>query len=129
MPGNRSASHHPGQRGCVHREVDGSRGDFRVTFSQDDLALIPLCVLLAGCRSAPGDRPGATAAAVPQRADVRFTDVAAPMGLRYRWKSAKKSPMNILEISSAGAGFIDYNGDGWPDIVLVGPEGCARSRR
>jgi hypothetical protein len=50
------------------------------------------------------------------------------MGLAFRWKSGKKAPLNILEISSAGAGFIDYNADGWPDIVLVGPEGCALFR-
>ena len=47
------------------------------------------------------------------------------MGVAFRWKSGKKAPLNILEISSAGAGFIDYDADGWPYIVLVGPEGCA----
>jgi enediyne biosynthesis protein E4 len=50
------------------------------------------------------------------------------MGLAFRWHAVKKSPMNILEISSAGAGFIDYNTDGWPDIILAGPEGCALFR-
>jgi hypothetical protein len=50
------------------------------------------------------------------------------MGLDFRWHRVKKAPLNILEISSAGAGFIEYDGDGWPDIVLVGPEGCALFR-
>ena len=28
------------------------------------------------------------------------------MGLAFRWRKVRKSPLNILEISSAGAGFI-----------------------
>jgi hypothetical protein len=50
------------------------------------------------------------------------------MGLEFRWKTVKKAPLNILEISSAGAGFLDYDADGWPDILLVGPEGGALFR-
>src|SRR5438309_4774013 len=85
------------------------------------------CLLLAGCHSSSNAPLPAHPAAAP-RADVRFTEVAAPMGLQFRWRSVKKAPLNILEISSAGAGFIDYNADGWPDILLVGPEGCALFR-
>ncbi|MBM3459737.1 MAG: CRTAC1 family protein [Armatimonadetes bacterium] len=33
--------------------------------------------------------------------------------------------MNILETSSAGAGFLDYDQDGWLDLVLVGLDGAA----
>ena len=83
---------------------------------------------LAGCRfgaSSPPSPSGKTSGAPGQRADVRFTSVAGAMGLDFRWKTVKKAPLNILEIMSAGAGFIDYDQDGWPDIVLVGPEGCA----
>jgi enediyne biosynthesis protein E4 len=87
------------------------------------LSALPLCVFLAGCRPAQSQSPPASAPA--HRSDVRFTQVAAAMGLDFRWKSVKKAPLNILEISSAGAGFIDYDADGWPDIVLVGAEGCA----
>jgi hypothetical protein len=92
------------------------------------LAILSALIFLTGCRSGPAGPAKASSVAVKQRADVRFTDVAAPMGLNFRWQSARKSPMNILEISSAGAGFIDYNADGWPDILLVGPEGCALFR-
>lgn len=78
----------------------------------------------AGCRPGtpppPSERGGAAA--------VQFTDVAAESGLRFRWKSRPKSPMNILEISSAGAGWLDFDMDGWPDIILAGPEGCALFR-
>jgi enediyne biosynthesis protein E4 len=91
--------------------------------------IIPLAIpLLAGCHSTPRGAPDVNAAPAAERSDVRFTDVAAPMGLNFRWKKARKAPLNILEISSAGAGFIDYNGDGWPDIILAGPEGIALYR-
>jgi enediyne biosynthesis protein E4 len=89
------------------------------------LIVVPLGFCLAGCRAPAGDLTTARAAAPAPRADTRFTDVAARMGLAFRWKTVRKAPLNILEISSAGAGFIDYDGDGWPDILLAGPEGCA----
>lgn len=54
-----------------------------------------------------------------------FSEVAGEMGLDYRWRTKPKHPLNILELSSAGAGFLDYDQDGWLDIVLVGPEGGA----
>jgi hypothetical protein len=106
------------------------------------LIAVLLGAFLAGCRppavgdgtlSPPGQTPGmaartARATAAAQRSDVRFTDVAASMGVAFRWKSVRKAPLNILEISSAGAGFIDYDADGWPDLLLVGPEGGVRTR-
>ncbi len=76
-----------------------------------------------GCRP-PSTAPGAEAAAAP-RSGVCFTEVSRELGLSFRWKTTHSSPLNILEISSAGAGFIDYDQDGWPDILLVGPERCA----
>jgi hypothetical protein len=114
----------------------------RVSRWQWGLIAVLLGTLLAGCRPAaiegeasspPGQPQGAApttadAAAAAQRTDTRFTDVAAPMGVAFRWKTVRKAPLNILEISSAGAGFIDYDADGWPDILLVGPEGCALFR-
>lgn len=79
----------------------------------------------AGCDRAPSGTDPAVAS--PSSA-VRFVDAAGEAGLHFRWKSRPKSPMNILEISSAGAGWIDYDADGWPDIIFVGPEGCALFR-
>jgi enediyne biosynthesis protein E4 len=89
-------------------------------------AALTLVLPLTGCRS-PSSKPDApkAAASPAQRADVRFTDVTSPMGLEFRWKTVKKTPLNIREISSAGAGFIDYDADGWPDILLVGTERVA----
>ena len=91
------------------------------------LLLLPLGATLAGCDDSPAPASSA-AAAMRHPTDVAYTEVARTMGLDFRWKTIPKSPMNILEISSAGAGFIDYDADGWQDIVLVGPERAALFR-
>src|SRR5205085_7441908 len=74
-------------------------------------------LLLAGCRL-PATPPSGPAAAAGSA--VQFVDTAARMGLDYRWGNGGKHPLNILEIMGAGAGFLDYDVDGWPDILLVG---------
>src|SRR5262245_59017583 len=89
------------------------------------LLALSLYATVAGCHARRMREPSPSSvnsAPVAQRADVRFTDVAAAMGVEYRWKTVQKAPLNILELSSAGAGFIDYDADGWPDLLLVGLE-------
>jgi hypothetical protein len=49
-------------------------------------------------------------------------DVAAQAGLDYRWVIAGKRPLNILQTIGNGCAFLDYNGDGNLDILLVGPK-------
>lgn len=65
----------------------------------------------AGPKSPPASRPS----------PVLFTDVAAEMGLTYRYAHPGASPFNILQVTSGGgAAFLDYDGDGWLDILCVG---------
>lgn len=90
------------------------------------LPLVGLAGALAGCGTSAATPSGRAVRPLPT--DVSYTDVARSVGLDFRWKTVRKSPMNILEISSAGAGFLDYDQDGWPDVVLVGPEGTALYR-
>lgn len=50
---------------------------------------------------------------------VRFTDVTAAAGLSaFRYASGTAAKDYIFEATGAGAGFIDYDGDGWLDIYL-----------
>lgn len=50
---------------------------------------------------------------------VRFTDVTAAAGLSgFRYVSGTAAKDYIFEATGAGAGFIDYDGDGWLDIYL-----------
>src|SRR5579871_5326112 len=49
---------------------------------------------------------------------IRFENVAEAAGLRYRWPIQPR-PIRILEAFGCGCAFLDYDDDGWPDILLV----------
>jgi enediyne biosynthesis protein E4 len=80
-------------------------------------------ILLAGCRS------GTTVTDRSQRrvSGAVFIDVAAESGLAFRHERGGSSPFTILQTAGSGCGFLDYDGDGWLDIVLLsglpGPSG------
>src|SRR5947209_1332743 len=84
-------------------------------------AFLLLCLLpaLSGCFG-PG---GAHAPAPPRVQDpsgIRFADVAPRLGLTYRYSPNGTSPLNILQLTSgAGAAFLDYDSDGWPDVLCI----------
>ncbi len=82
-----------------------------------------LSLLIFGCPSGNG-APKSAPAPVPPAASVgpHFVDVAAAAGLNYRWEIAGKRPLNILQTIGNGCAFLDYNGDGNLDILLVGPK-------
>jgi hypothetical protein len=42
------------------------------------------------------------------------------LGLNYHYKQGGSSPFNIVELMGAGAGFLDFDNDGWLDIVCAG---------
>jgi hypothetical protein len=54
------------------------------------------------------------------RPGVHFREVAASAGLDYRWTIPGKHPLNILQTIGNGCAFLDYDGDGNLDILLVG---------
>jgi enediyne biosynthesis protein E4 len=80
-----------------------------------------LLVPLPGCREAatraPGAAPGAARGAAPF--EVTFTDVAPEVGLDFRYAHGGQPPLNIKEIMGGGAAFVDYDGDGWLDVLLI----------
>jgi hypothetical protein len=71
-----------------------------------------LAILAAGCPSHP--LPPAAPAA------LRLTDVTEASGLTYRYSTGGAPPLNIVQLMGAGAGFLDYDNDGWLDVVCVG---------
>lgn len=84
---------------------------------------VPLSILLSsmllisgapGCRQAP-----ITAAATARPAAIRFEEVAEQAGIRYQWPQQPR-PMNILESYGYGCAMLDYDSDGWQDILLIG---------
>jgi enediyne biosynthesis protein E4 len=50
----------------------------------------------------------------------RFTDVAADAGIRFRQAFPERRPLNILETTGSGTGFIDFDNDGWLDLFIAG---------
>jgi len=49
----------------------------------------------------------------------RFTDVTASAGIRFRHNSGAYGGKLLPETLGSGCAFLDYDGDGWPDILLI----------
>jgi enediyne biosynthesis protein E4 len=72
--------------------------------------LLMLVVGQAGCRDT---------AAGKLEPQGPFLEVASAAGLRFQHVHGGTSPFTILETTGSGCAFIDYDGDGWPDILLL----------
>src|SRR5260221_5965947 len=80
--------------------------------------------MLAGCRNnsrstQPGPSPSpAPATKLGDASPINFEDRAAASGVTYIYPNQPK-PMRILEAFGCGCAFLDYDDDGWMDIILV----------
>lgn len=90
-----------------------------------------LCACLAAGATS-GCRPAnvGTAWAEPRQAPPRgiFRDVAAESGISFQWGHGGRSPLNIIETLGHGCAFLDYDGDGRMDALLVGNDRIALYR-
>ena len=57
--------------------------------------------------------------AAPSAPAFRLVDVTAPSGIDFRHNSGAFGAKYLPETLGAGCAFLDYDGDGWPDILLV----------
>jgi hypothetical protein len=61
----------------------------------------------------------AQAAQAPGGSSFRLTDVTTSSGVQFRHNAGAYGGKLLPETLGAGCAFIDYDADGWPDILLV----------
>ena len=59
------------------------------------------------------------AADQPPRIPVTFADVTAPAGIHFTHNAGRSGKKYLPETLGAGCAFFDFDGDGWPDILLI----------
>ena len=58
-------------------------------------------------------------AAYAAAAQVKFTDVTAAAGIKFTHNSGRAGKKFLPETLGSGGAFVDFDGDGWQDVVLV----------
>jgi hypothetical protein len=70
-------------------------------------------VLLGGCRPGHHDPPGAASG------QVAFQDVSRAAGIRFVHHNGARGKKFMPETVGSGCAFLDYDGDGWLDLLFV----------
>jgi enediyne biosynthesis protein E4 len=83
---------------------------------QAQLALAPASIFDAGRTVSRRNR----ARSSERHGAAYFRDTARESGIDYQWKIPGRRPLNILQTIGNGCAFLDYDGDGCLDILLVG---------
>ncbi|MEP7343141.1 MAG: VCBS repeat-containing protein, partial [Acidobacteriota bacterium] len=70
-----------------------------------------------------GVSPSPMASALPPLPDkfapVEFTDVTAQAGIKFRHNNGAYGKKYIPETTGSGCAFLDYDNDGWQDVLLI----------
>ena len=52
-------------------------------------------------------------------APAKFTDITKAAGINFKHFNSRTARKYLIEIMGAGAAFIDYDGDGWQDLLFI----------
>src|SRR5919106_4200788 len=64
--------------------------------------------------------PSTTLPPLPAKfAEVTFTDVTSQAGIRFRHNNGAFGKKYLPETNGSGCAFLDYDNDGWQDILLI----------
>ena len=74
---------------------------------------------MAGVAGSAGLLADSLWAADPQKLPFRLTDVTSSAGIRFRHQSGAFGGKFLPETLGSGCAFLDYDGDGWQDILLI----------
>ncbi len=94
----------------------------KLFFKETLLILLGLPLLICGCgqNHPPPIPPPKKVAAGP----VAYHDASLSAGITYRWGHKSVERLTILDTIGHGCAFLDYDGDGKLDILLVGNDHC-----
>ncbi|CAN5764674.1 CRTAC1 family protein [soil metagenome] len=95
--------------------------------------LVWLALLVSACKESPSNAPSVvqtsevavTPSPTPSPTPIRpsgpieFVDVTAQAGIRFKHNSGAFGKKYLPETIGAGCAFLDYDNDGWQDILLV----------
>ncbi len=74
-------------------------------------------------QATPETSPSPAASTLPplpeKFASVEFTDVTAQAGIKFRHNNGAYGNKYIPETTGSGGAFLDYDNDGWQDILLI----------
>src|SRR5213594_3956972 len=90
-----------------------------------------LCSLLAACGGGDKPAPSAMAEAPEELRTVTFADVTRAAGIRFRHETGAFGKKYLPETMGSGCAWLDYDGDGRQDILLVNscPFGAKKKKR
>jgi hypothetical protein len=74
---------------------------------------------MSGLAAAAGLSPNSLWAAAPPQLPFRLTDVTASAGIRFHHHSGAFGGKFLPETLGSGCAFLDYDADGWQDILFV----------
>ncbi len=80
---------------------------------------LALVALAAACAPPAAQRGGEASAAGAPGAEAPFTDVTAAAGIRFTHRTGASGRKYLPETMGSGCGFIDYDGDGDPDLYFA----------